>query len=151
MEKRTFFVLEDKGDEDELRFTTTNHMRLYQDVNESDQTAVRYFIKPDPEKPEIKDLMRFESRRLDAKAIDRLPGETNVVLRDVVSFDVTAYDPRDKEWRPQWSTVAADGQPYRLPERVRIKLVIHDEYGKEQPIVTETFVYMQEALNLQAN
>ena len=69
VDKRTFFVLEDNSGSDELSFTTTNHMRLYQDANESDQTVVKYFLETDPDKPEQQNLMRFEARRLDAKPI----------------------------------------------------------------------------------
>ncbi len=151
VDKRTFFVLEDNSGSDELAFTTTNHMRLYQDANESDQTVVKYFLETDPDKPEQQNLMRFEARRLDAKPVDRLDGETNVLLRGVTGLDFTVYDPRAKEWKQDWNTTSADGQPYRVPERVRLKLTIKDEYGKELVITTETFVYMQEALNLSAN
>jgi hypothetical protein len=44
-------------------------------------------------------------------------------------------------------TTAADGQPDRLPSRVRITLTVHDERGKEVPFQTETRIAMQEPLN----
>ena len=46
--------------------------------------------------------------------------------------------------------MTADGQPDRLPSKVRITLTVRDERGKEVPFQTQARVFMQEPLNLRA-
>ncbi|MCA1665080.1 MAG: hypothetical protein LC659_12565, partial [Myxococcales bacterium] len=46
-------------------------------------------------------------------------------------------------------TNALDGQPDRLPSKIRITLTVHDERGKEVPFQTEVRVAMAEPLNNQ--
>jgi hypothetical protein len=76
------------------------------------------------------------------------PGETDILCDDVLLLHFDYYDARDKKWVTEWSTVAADGQPDRLPSRVRISLTVRDERGKEIAFQTESRVMMQEPLQL---
>src|SRR6185503_9394111 len=78
------------------------------------------------------------------------PGESDIVCDDVVSLRLSYWDARDKLWREEWVTTSADGQPDRLPSKIKITLTVHDERGKEIPFTTETRVAMQEPLNLRA-
>ena len=68
---------------------------------------------------------------------------------DVVKLKLDYYDTRDKLWREEWVTTSLDGQPDRLPSKIRITLTVHDERGKEVPFQTEVRVAMPEPLNNQ--
>ena len=53
--------------------------------------------------------------------------ESEVLCDDVIRLELSYYHPDRKEWLSNWQTTQADGFPDRLPSRVRVKLVIHDE------------------------
>jgi general secretion pathway protein J len=147
-ERRTFFVGKRHTDIDELRFSYYGHQRLYQDANESDTAQVAYTPARDREDPRKTNLVRRETRRLSNLKMEDAPGEADIICDDVIKLRLDYWDARDKQWREEWVTTAADGQPDRLPSRVKITLTVHDERGKEVPFVTETRLAMQEPLNL---
>jgi hypothetical protein len=64
-----------------------------------------------------------------------------------VSLRLRFWDPQKKEFIDHWDSTAIDGQPDRLPSRVKITLTVHDERGKEVPFMTETRIAMQEPLD----
>ncbi len=151
-ERRTFFMGKKHGEFDELRFSYFGHQRLYADGHESDTAQVLYYTQTrDREHRGSINLMRRETRRLSNLKADDAPGETDVVCDDIVKLRLEYWDLRDKQWREEWVTTAADGQPDRLPSRVRITLTVHDERGKEVPFQTEARIAMQEPLNLKPN
>jgi len=147
-ERRTFFVGKHHGDVDELRFSMFGHQRLYADANESDTSQVVWFGDRDPEDRAKTDLMRRETRRLQNLKPEVAAGETDIVCDDVIKLKIDYWDSRDKIWRDEWSTIAADGQPDRLPSKVRITLTVYDERRREVPFQTEVRIPMQEPLNL---
>lgn len=134
---RTFFDGLRKSDVDELRFSYFGHQRLYADAKEADTAAVSYFGMRDRQNPRVMNLLRRESRRLQAEQFDNVAGETDLLCDDVVRLELSYYDPRSKDWRESWRTTQADGMPDRLPSRVRIKLVIRDDQGDELTFATE--------------
>jgi general secretion pathway protein J len=145
-ERRTLFVGKNKFGVSELRFSYFGHQRLYQDANECDTAQVGYYSLRNRETGKT-DLMRRETRRLQHLKLDDNPGETDTLCDDVVKLKFDYWDSRDKQWREEWDTTAADGQPDRLPARVRVTLTVHDERGREVPFSTEIRVAMQEPLN----
>jgi type II secretion system protein J len=149
-ERRTLFVGKRHFDIDEIRFSYFGHQRLYQDANECDTSQVAYYSQRDREVSGRLNLMRRETRRLQYLKIDDNTGETDIACDDVVKLKLDYWDARDKQWREEWVTNTADGQPDRLPSRVRITLTVHDERGREVPFQTEVRVAMQEPLNLKA-
>jgi len=150
-ERRTFFIGKRHTELDEIGFSYFGHQRLYADGRECDTAQVRYFTARDRDDSRKTNLMRRETRRLSNVKLDDAPGETNIVCDDVVKLRIEYWDARDKIWREEWITNAADGQPDRLPSRVRITLTVHDERGKEIPFQTETRIQMQEPLFLKPN
>jgi general secretion pathway protein J len=150
-ERRTLFVAKRHFDIDEARFSYFGHQRLYQDANECDTSQVQYYGMRDREIAGRMNLMRRETRRLQYLKLEDNAGETDIVCDDVVRLKLDYWDSRDKVWREEWVTNTADGQPDRLPSRVRITLTVHDERGKEVPFQTEARIAMQEPLNLKAN
>jgi general secretion pathway protein J len=148
-ERRTRLVGKHHNDIDEVLFSYLGHQRLYQDANEADTALVGYYAARDRDDSRKTNLMRRETRRLSYYKIDEQPGEADIVCDDVVKLQIEYYDHRDKVWREEWVTTALDGQPDRLPSKIRITLTVRDERGKEVPFQTELRVAMSEPLNNQ--
>jgi hypothetical protein len=149
-EKRTLFVGRHHLGADELRFSFFGHQRLYQDANECDTAQVMYFSARDREDSRKMNLIRRETRRLQYLKPEDAPGQSDIICDDIVSLTFAFWDARDKQWREEWVTNAADGQPDRLPSRVKITLTARDERGREVPFTTEARIAIQEPLNLRA-
>lgn len=148
LERRTFFIGKRQTDVDELRFSMMGHQRRYADANEADTSQVLYYGLSDRNNPRLTNLMRRETRRLTNLSPLDAPGEADLLCDAVVRLQFDYWDARDKEWREGWSTIAADGQPDRLPGKVRITLTVRDERGQDVPFQTEVRLPIQEPLNL---
>jgi prepilin-type N-terminal cleavage/methylation domain-containing protein len=127
-ERRTMFSGSSHNDFDELRFSWFGHQRLRSDSAEGDTALVTYFGQLDPDDPTVTNLMRRETRRLEAKDPAMIPGETYILCPAVSRVKFAYYDYKQKEWREEWDTTKADGQQY-LPTQVRISLTVFDERG----------------------
>ena len=149
-ERRTRFVGKQQANVHQVTFSYFGHQRLYEDSPEGDTAVVMYYSEPDREKRGTTNLMRRESRRLGYVRPEELAGETDVMCDDIVQLKLTYWDSRAKEWREDWNTSSADGQPDRLPSKVKIVLTVHDERGQEVPFTTQIHIAMQEPLNLKA-
>ncbi|HEY1584156.1 MAG TPA: hypothetical protein VGH63_00640, partial [Polyangia bacterium] len=148
-ERRTRLVGKHHNDIDEVLFSYMGHQRLYSDANEADTALVSYYAARDPSDSRKTNLMRREARRLSYLKIDEQPGEADIVCDDVIKLKLDYYDHRDKVWRDEWVTTSLDGQPDRLPSKIRITLTVRDERGVEVPFQTELRVAMSEPLNNQ--
>lgn len=148
-ERRTRLVGKHHNDLDEVTFSYFGHQRLYQDANEADTALVGYYAARDRDDSRKTNLMRRETRRLSYYKLDDQPGEADIVCDDVVRLKLDFWDLRDKQWRDEWVTTSADGQPDRLPSKIRITLTVRDERGKEVPFQTETRLALSEPLNNQ--
>jgi hypothetical protein len=119
------------NDFDELRFSWFGHQRLRADAAEGDTALVHYFTAPDPDDRMLVNLMRRETRRLEAKDPKLIPGETYLLCPAIIRLKFAYYDYKQKDWREEWDTTAADGPQY-LPTQVRISLTVLDE--RDQPL-----------------
>ena len=128
-ERRTMFSGISHTDFDELRFSWFGHMRMRADAAEGDTSLVSYFSQPDPEDSTQTNLMRRETRRLEAKDLRLIPGETYLLCPAISRLKFAYYDYKQKDWREDWDTTTADGQTY-LPTQVRISLTVFDERGR---------------------
>ncbi len=144
---RTYFDGSRKNDVDELRFTYFGHQRLYADSKEADTAAVGYFGQRDRLDSRKLSLWRKETRRIQTERFDAIPGETEVICDDVVRLELSYYHPDRKEWLENWRTSQADGFPDRLPSRVRVKLIIHDDLGQDLAFASEVRIAMFQALD----
>jgi len=151
LEPRTFFVGESSGDFDTLRFSAFAHTPLYADAPESDQAAVAYYGAADPEDRGKTNLMRRETRRPGNERWDALPGDADVVLRDVVKFECKYWNVQTREWTETWSTQNTDGGAPKVPDRVRFTVTFLDERGKETSFMSEERIHVQETLLFYAN
>jgi general secretion pathway protein J len=149
-DRRTLFVGKHKSDIDELKFSYFGHQRLYADADECDTAQIYYYGVRDRENSRKLNLVRRETRRLQYLKPENAPGEADIVCDDVVRLEFKYWDARDKQWREDWVTTSADGQPDRLPSRVKITLTVRDERGKDVPFQTEVRIAISEPLNLRA-
>ncbi len=148
-ERRTRFVGKRHSDVDEILFSYFGHQRLYQDANEADTALVYYYSARDRDDSRKTNLMRRETRRLSNYKVDEQAGEADIVCDDVLRLKLDYWDQRDKIWREEWNTTSADGQPDRLPAKIRVTLTVRDERGQEVPFQTEVRLGMFEPLNNQ--
>jgi general secretion pathway protein J len=123
-----------KGEEDEVHFATTAHLRLQADAKESDQAEVAYFLKSgDSRKYRGKTLYRRESKRLDEKP--ERGGTVWPVVEGVKEFKIEYWDDRkeigERAWTRTWDSDDDPANPV-LPSRVRITLVLENLKGDRE-------------------
>jgi type II secretion system protein J len=115
------------GEEDELYFVTSSHVRLRAEGRESDQAEVAYFLRrPKYDTPyRSPTLFRRESRRVDHRP-DR-GGVTWPVVDGVKTFKVEYWDDAkeigDDAWQRSWDSDDKE----LLPARVRVTLELEQE------------------------
>ena len=141
---RTFLTGTSQASVDELSFTTFAHQRLRGGLAEGDQSVVTYYGDRDPDDPRITNLMRRETRRLQADDPKTLSGESYILCPDVARVKFAFYDFKKKEWENEWNTHTV-GAEY-LPSHVRITLVVIDERGQEVTYSTDARIRMTERL-----
>lgn len=143
-QRPTFFKLRDGRGDAQLMVTSFAHERLHTDAKESDQAVFEYRLDRD----EQGSLSLF--RRV-KPLIDEEPdrgGERAQLADDVLKFSVEAWDPKDREWRPEWDS----NSPQRsggalLPPRVRLSLTMKDEQGRERTWSTQARIILNQPLD----
>lgn len=145
----TLFDGIDGNKTDDLTFSSFSHLRVRKDANESDQSVIQYFVDKDPEDSTRSHLYRRESRRLTGDKADQLDEyfPAYILIEDVVEFDVKYWDERQREWLDTWRTTRNDMQPDRLPERVKMKIVVRDGEFLV-PVISQVALPMQEKIDL---
>lgn len=141
-EVRTRLIGTSHPDVDELVFSSFAHQRLRGGVPESDTSNISYFGERDRDDRRVLNLMRRETRRLQAADPLTIPGETYVLCPDIVRLKLAYYDFRKKEWHEDWST-KIPGTSF-MPSHVRIVLTVLDERGKEVSYATDARIQMTE-------
>ena len=141
--RRTFFVASARADVDEVTFASFAHQRLRAGAAEGDTALISYYGAPDPDDRRVLNLMRRETRRLQAEDPSTLLGEAYILCPDVARVKFAYYDHRKKEWQTDWSTLDASGTPY-LPAHVRITLTIVDDRGQEVSYSTDARIQVTE-------
>jgi general secretion pathway protein J len=122
-----------KGDGEKLLFTSMSHVRLVQDVKESDQAVVEYLVERDPASNEDA-LFRREKARLDDEP-DR-GGRKDLVATHVKALSLRYWDLQRKEWVREWSTRSPE-KLNELPTRVRIELEVKLADGRTEKFTTQ--------------
>jgi general secretion pathway protein J len=141
-EARTRLVGISRPDVDELTFSAFAHQRLKGGAAESDTSDIRYYGGRDPDDRRVLNLMRRETKRLQALDPAAIAGESYVLCPDVVRLKFSYYDFRKKEWHDDWDTrIAGTGF---LPSHVRISLTVVDERGREVAYATDARIQMTE-------
>lgn len=125
---RTTFMGKDSGFGDRIDFTSVSHTRVYRDAKESDQNEISYFVTDDP-KGDGKVLARRMQSRVDDKPEEG--GRVEVLISDVLEFDLEYLDSASWEWVRSWDAVTGTGQTNRLPTQVKIMVTIPSIDGKK--------------------
>jgi general secretion pathway protein J len=131
---RTAFVGKDSGFGDRVNFTSVSHTRIYRDAKESDQNEISFFLTDDPTGRSSKVLARRMQPRIDDQPEEG--GRVEVLLSDVIEFELEYLDPVTWEWVKSWDTTSGTGQVNRLPAQVKITLTVP---GVSNPKEKEVF------------
>ena len=129
------------GEEDEVTFASTSHLRVRANRRESDQCEIAYFLKSDNSSPyRGKTLYRRESTILDDKP--KRGGHIWPGAQGVKTFRVEYWDDSkeigDDAWTRTWDSHEDQNSPL-LPARIRITLEL------EMPDDGEAIRYMTQA------
>ena len=122
-----------KGEEDELYFASTSHVRIYQGSKESDQCEIAYFLKRGDRDSEYegKTLYRRESKRIDGDP--EKGGYIWPIVEGVTSLKFEYWDETkeigDDAWQRSWNSHENENEPL-LPSRVRIIMELSNTKGK---------------------
>jgi general secretion pathway protein J len=141
---RTFLTASSQAQVDELSFSTFAHQRLRGGLAEGDTSVITYYGERDPDDPRVTNLMRRETRRLQAEDPKSLAGEAYVLCPDVARVKFSFYDFKKKEWERDWNTHTV-GAEY-LPSHVRITLIVIDERGQEISYSTDARIRVTERI-----
>lgn len=144
---RTMFIAKSSSKLPEVRFSTLGHRVLWADANESEQTVISYVAHNDPEHSGVVDWVRREQRRPSNETPETEPADYDVMIHDIVSAKLEFWNWKKVEWQDTWDTTQSDGQKGWLPSRVRITVTIKGPADKEQKLMTEARIWMQETLN----
>lgn len=131
----TFFIADDNGERDEIRFTSLSNLRLFRNAKESEQIKVRYYIAESEEDPGVLNLVRTYSPWLDDQ--NTVEGITYILAENVREFNLEYYDLRKQEWVRTWDTAQLDWKD-RLPRAVRVMLSFPDPDDDTKSIVMST-------------
>ena len=144
---KSVFIGKEQAGGSRIDFASFSHQRLYRDAHESDQNELSYFLTDDPDDPSKNSLVRREQNRIDDDP--EKGGTAQVLVRNVLEFELSFLDPQSGEWLSSWDTTQAAMQPNRLPSQVKIRLSVPNIRGQGPPleITTRAAVPLQFALN----
>lgn len=142
---RTLFTAQRNHGIDELVFSGLAHQPLRANAKECEQSLIRYYGAPDPDDRKRIHLMRYESRRLGGERVME-QGSADVLLEDVEELHFEFFDEQANEWKDRWNTTSADGQPDRLPSKVRISLTLRDETGRRVTFISATRIFLRDPM-----
>jgi general secretion pathway protein J len=143
-ERPTFFRLKDGRGEADLIITSFAHERLSIDAKESDQALFEYKLDRDDDGNNsifrrVKPIIDEDWER---------GGEKAVLAENVLKFSVEAWEPKNREWRPEWdSNNIQRGNSVLIPPRVKISITIKDENGKERTWSTQARIQLNTPLD----
>jgi general secretion pathway protein J len=160
------------GEPDRVLFAYVGHVRRVAGARESDQGAVEYYLErckdEEDEKLGGECLWRREKAILDDN-IEK-GGVKQVLAAGVRKLDIEYWDWQEEDWTDEWKAEEEDTglvmdeaaeklknqvadaldmegeNPFELPTRVRIHLVLRDQTGDEYVFQTQTEIQMREPL-----
>jgi type II secretion system protein J len=128
-----------KGERGRIDFTAFGYVPRVEDQKRSDQRQLSYFLGDD-ERSQTKSLRRREQANLDDDF--EQGGRELTLLSNVRDFELTFFDPQKDNWTEKWD--AAGTESNRLPQRVKIKIVVVMDNGEEQTFTTQTRIWLQQ-------
>jgi len=147
---KTLFREDRQGGGDRLIFTSFSHVRRVRDARESDQNVLTYWVDSDPENPGQNALLRKEKPRIDERTGDDLLEEdahTDVLCSNVRNLVIDYWNETDKEWQEEWDSDSLENAN-KLPPRVRVRLTVVGENGREQTFETQAEIMLRVPVKL---
>ncbi|MET0386727.1 MAG: type II secretion system protein GspJ [Polyangiales bacterium] len=146
----TGLIAKDAGSNSRVDFTSFSHRRLYRNAHESDQNELSFFVTQDPKQPGQRVLARREQRRVDEDF--QKGGQSQILIENVRSFELSFLDPMTTEWAPTWDTTQSAMQANRLPSQAKILLTVPNVSGRgpDQTFGTRTNFPATYAVNFAA-
>ncbi len=142
-----------KGEDDEIYFASTAHLRIKGNTRESDQCEIAYFLKRGERDNGYrgKTLYRRESTRLDDDP--EKGGYIYPVLDGVKTFELAYWDDENEigndAWQSDWNSHENALEPL-LPARIKITLELEDPEEGRPPIrfVTQAAPRIRRPINV---
>jgi general secretion pathway protein J len=140
--RKTALIGLDQSPADRIDFTAFGHVRIGAGTHESDQCEISYFGSPNPSGGI--DLVRREAKNIDADP--QHGGVVQVLAEDIQSFDVQYLDGLSGEWLPTWDTTNLNGELLRLPQQIRVEIVLNRKDASPLQFVTKVPIPLQTPL-----
>ncbi len=131
------------GEREKISFSAFGYVPKVQDAKQSDQREIGYSVGDDP-KTGTRALIRREQPGLDDEFEEG--GRELVMLSGLQTFELSYWDKTAEEWKESWDFEDATFGA-RLPERVKIKLVVMMADGQEQTFVTQSRIWLTSPLS----
>ncbi|MCI5071582.1 hypothetical protein MRY82_01390 [bacterium] len=143
----TRFKGEDNGNLDKIDFTALVHMPSSDEAKESDQALVSYQIVPNPDNSQLNILQRREVPIIAPQDDADLALADFVDVTDkVVEFSLEYFD--GEKHIPSWD-ITAVAQRNKLPQLIKIKLVLQDDKERQYSFFNTVDLPMWQNLSLE--
>ena len=127
-----------RGEKEELHFTAFGGIPMKEDVKQSDQRELSYFLGQD-ERTDTESLLRRVQPNPDLELDEG--GRVQTLLPNVVDLEFLFWDKRAEEWKETWDTEdSASGGI--LPTRIKISFTALLDNGEEQTFTTQTKIWL---------
>ncbi len=147
-DKRTYFKAHNDIGGTTLAFSTFSHVRTSRNAKEADNCAVEYSFMDDPDRAGAFLLRRRETRRLENKPAAEIPGNTLGLIPGVSQLMVEFYDKQNDQWVDEWDSTVDEGRMNKLPDQIKIHLVVDNGTGVPVHFHTMVFPKVKDAINL---
>ena len=148
---KTLFREDSESEGDRLIFTSFPHMRRVRDAKESDQNVLTYWVDSDPGGSGQSVLLRRERARIDETTGEDISNDdqsfTDVLCTGVRDLTFDYWDENEKEWTEEWDSDSLETSN-KLPPRVRIRMSIDDQNGREITFETQAEIMLRLPIKL---
>jgi type II secretion system protein J len=127
-----------KGEKDALHFTAFGGVPMKEDVKETDQREISYFLGRDA-RTGTESLLRRVQPNPDLEFDEG--GRVQTLLPNVVDLELMYWDKRSEEWKENWDTEDSASSGL-LPTRIKITFIAHMENGEEESFTTQTKIWL---------
>lgn len=143
----TQFKGEDSGNLDKIDFTALVHMASSDEAKESDQALVSYQVVPSSGNAQLNVLQRRETPIIAPQDDADLALADFVDVTDkVVEFNLEYFD--GEKYIPAWDITSTE-QRNKLPQLIKIKLVLQDEQERQYSFFNTVDLPMWQNLSLE--
>ncbi len=158
------------GTDSRIDFTYLGHRRFVEGLKQSDQGAVSFFLERDPT-PGARGQALMRRHKVPVDERPERGGVVETLATGVKSLRFEYWDPEAQDWKRDWRAEMSDLDPvhlpgserdpmarmaraaealaggdddFMLPSRIKIRLVLEDETGREYEFESQARIYMRE-------